>query len=45
MQSFLITLHTGIMQTGILIFLLYTKLSSVLNLKLVRLSSSLSLSL
>ena len=45
MQSFLITLHTDIMQTGILIFLLYTKLSSVLNLKLVRLSSSLSLSL
>ena len=45
MFSFLITLHIDITQTGILIFLLYTKLSSVLNLKLVRLSSFSSLSL
>ena len=40
MFSFLITLHIDIMQIGALIFLLYTKLLSVLNLKLVRLSSS-----
>ena len=44
MFSFLITLLKDITQTGILIFLLYSKLSSVLNLKLVRLSSSSSLS-
>ena len=44
MFSFLITLLKDITQTGILIFLLYNKLSSVLNLKLVRLSSSSSLS-
>ena len=45
MFSFLITLISDITQTGILIFLFYNKLSSVLNLKLVRLSSSSSLSL
>ena len=44
MFSFLITLLSDITQTGILIFLLYNKLSSVLKLKLVRLSSSSSLS-
>ena len=37
MFSFLIMLHIGIMQIVALIFLLYTKLLSVLNLKLVRL--------
>ena len=44
MFSFLITLLSDITQTGILIFLLHNKLSSVLNLKLVRLSLSSSLS-
>ena len=44
MFSFLITLLSDITQTGILIFLLYDTLSSVLNLKLV-LSLSLSMTL
>ena len=37
MYSFLIILHNDITQTGILIFSLYTKLSSVLNLILIKL--------
>ena len=45
MFSFIITLLSDITQTGILSFLLYNKLSSVLNLKLVTLSSSSSLSM